>query len=329
MRVEWGKRQCLDWWRAALRYPVAERAGCFVCHPVSHLAWTSSAGLPPPPQWMAQLDGSYLPRESPPLKTPSLLSFPGAAAINSATRTMALQVDWDRVRSLTAELEFELEKETGSLRDGLSIASMSRTVDATFDPLEGHWQVELSSLDLVIAHAMLDLPVVVRPAPSPEPQSPEPTIGRAATLTRGLDETKLFPIFKRAGELERVRAASISIQDGWQTNPTAAGGTGRPLRLLDPALVMSSRDLEALVWPKVWHFAKKLRTIYGDVKEGESDYADSHQAAAHVFGTVPVTWVPLARRWMSGNRHRGMASRLAGLPVAAAPTSKSEDPWAD
>lgn len=145
MRVEWGKRQCLDWWRAALRYPVTERAGCYVCHPVSHLAWTSSTGLPLPPQWMSQLEGSHAPREfnAPAAampNVPSLLSFPGAAGINSATRTMALEIDWAHVCCLTAELELE----TASAQRCFDEPLTSRTVDAVFNEVEGHWQAILS-----------------------------------------------------------------------------------------------------------------------------------------------------------------------------------------
>lgn len=121
----------------------------------------------------------------------------------------------------------------------------------------------------------------------------------------------------------------MGMQDGWQ-ELSAAADIDQPLRLLDPALVMSSRDLEPLVWPKVWHFTKKLRALYGEIglNEGNGDNVEGHRAASQVFGPTPVTWVPLARRWMSGNRHRVMAARLAGMPFTAVPSSKSADPWA-
>ena len=85
--------------------------------------------------------------------------------------------------------------------------------------------------------------------------------------------------------------------------------------LLAAAELMSSRDLEAIVWPKAHHLALKMAD------------ATSHEERLRLFGRVPVRWVPEAARWMSGSRHRPMAALLSDRPLVAVPASGSVQPF--
>lgn len=147
-----------------------------------------------------------------------------------------------------------------------------------------------------------------------------------------LDGSKLFAVWRRAG-LPCPDASRCAPFEGWDPHPwkdelglAAAGVEDRVgaeaasegqegarvgldgVRLIDPEVVMSSRDLDPVIWPKVWHFSKKLTRIGGSGAE--------HAAT---FGHVPVRWVPAVNRWMAGNRHRMMAARLNGLLCPAVP----------
>ena len=118
-----------------------------------------------------------------------------------------------------------------------------------------------------------------------------------------LDASKLHAVWRRSESDKRRTTQSTCVPaDGWL----------RPLdsntRLVDPSFLMSSRDLDPVVWPKVWHFLRKLDALGGSLAENGA-----------CFGEVPVKWVPGANRWMAGNRHRPMLAHLSGQPCPAVP----------
>ena len=144
-----------------------------------------------------------------------------------------------------------------------------------------------------IAHALLDRPIAVDPVC-------ERVVGEACHL----DASKLYAVFRRAGKppARRPHSEATAPREGWERTPSTL--------LLAAAELMSSRDLEAIVWPKAHHLALK-----------------SHKERLRLFGRVPVRWVPEAARWVSGSRHRPMAALLSGRPSVAVPASGSVQPF--
>lgn len=168
---------------------------------------------------------------------------------NSATLAYALVCDWRAAFDLAHDLD------------------TPQPVRAFWS--DGAWQADAADLELVVAHALRDLDVLVEPAPS----------GHGADL----DATKCYAFYKR-----RSLASPLSVAKPEQQPD-----------FVDPANVMCSRDLEACVWPKCYHFAQRMSTDF-----------DS-------FGLVPLRWIPEAGRWSVGNRHRPMAAMLAGRSFQA------------
>ena len=294
LALPWGTSACNAWWRSALQFPAHQRGdGAWVCHPLTQLAWSSSAGLPeltvaelPPAQVPA---GSYAERAGE--SAPSLLTFPGPGVVNSAARALALPVDWQRTQRLALELA------SGQQQAEVLVV---RRVAAT-----GDWAVAAPYLELVIAHALLDRPVAVAVDPVSE------TIDDAPRL----DAAKLHAVHRRAGsEAEPVARRGADASEGWARVVVDDGG-GESFLVLDPEPLMSSRDLESPCWPKCHHLACKM-----------SAAAASHHERRRVFGDVPVRWVASAGRWTSGSRHRPMAALLSGTPLVAIPASGSVRP---
>lgn len=279
--LRWGRSACNAWWKSALKHPsaVLQSDGHYICHPLTQLAWTSTIGLPPTPASLStQLGQHRFAKGQHSNSSPSLLPFPGPGVINSAARMMAAQIDWQQVRARALELE------GGNHTD---VAKIFLTEDDV-------WQVSPESLELVISTALLDRLVRVRPVVNPQ----HSLTARGETAAVGsLDHSKLYAVWKRAGL--PFPESVISTHCGGVETPVR-GGQGAPA-LLDPALVMSSRDLDPIIWPKAWHFSQELALL------------DSPEARAARFGHVPVKWVSAARRWKAGNRHRLIAARLNGL----------------
>lgn len=216
---------------------------------------------------------------------PSLLAYPGPGVVNCAARAMALPVDWTRVQQLAVEIQ-----------DG----AQADVVTVTRDSTTGDFAVPAEWLELVIAHALLDRPIAVDPVC-------ERVVGEACHL----DASKLYAVFRRAGKppARRPHSEATAPREGWERTPSTL--------LLAAAELMSSRDLEAIVWPKAHHLALKMAD------------ATSHKERLRLFGRVPVRWVPEAARWMSGSRHRPMAALLSGRPLVAVPASGSVQPFGD
>ena len=285
----WGKLACSEWWRQALRHPPASCRpdGTYLCHPLTQLAWASPLVTPPAElALLPQVRHTYATDiERNAVAGPSLLPFPGPGVTNSAACTSALSIDWPRVRAIAERLTAQPELE-------------ATVAEVTSDPLTRTWRVSAESMALVVAHALLDRPVAVRCVADGKPMAP--------------DSSRAYAILRRAGRLDELPtpARRAVPRDDWREAPDG----GRPM-MLDASTVMSSRDLEPIVWPKVWHFSCKMRT-----------FNDDEEACWRCFGAVPVRWVPAAGRWMSGSRHRLMAARLNGLDCAAVPASGSVQP---
>lgn len=175
------------------------------------------------------------------------------------------------------------------------------TIVDIFEASRGMWQVASSDLEYVIAKALVDQLVKARPADHPTP---------AKGLHRSLDHSKMYAAWRRAA-LPCPEASSCAPSDAWRRQQSECAASSSAL-FLDSACVMSSRDLEPVIWPKAWHFSSKMAALGG---------SDDEFLAC--FDTVPVQWVPETRRWMSGNRHRVAAALLHGMSLAAKPKSGS------
>jgi hypothetical protein len=294
----WNRRASNTWWRTALQHAEPSlRGGVFFnVHPLTQLAWSDPA-VPPPPESLrlqAQVRGRFA--TDPSLHGPSLLPFPGCGVVNSAARTMAISTNWQHVRATAAALESGDE-------------SPDHVVDIFESSIRGMWQVAPNDLEYVIAKALVDQLVRARRADN-HLHSPTPT----TELSTELDYSKMYAAWRRAG-LSCPEASSRVPSDGWRHQQGESSCTlpSSSVLFLDSADVMSSRDLEPVIWPKAWHFASKMATLDG-----------SDKALLACFGTVPVQWVPEVNRWMSGNRHRVAAAMLHGTSFAA--TSKSGSP---
>ena len=297
--LPWNRKASTAWWRAALQHPEPEFKDevYYNVHPLTQLVWHEWT-LPPPPQSLrtsAQVIGRFSDSDSADLgvyieSRPSLLRFPGPGVLNSAARTIAMDnIDWQQVYTTAQALE-------------RGDADPAMVIDVL--PMTHGWQV-VSNLEYVLAKALVDQTVVARPSGSPVRQ--RSSVGQHS----GFDPSKLYAVWRRA-ELECPHPSAAAPTDGWhrlQADGGVAVDDAEVVRLLDPSMVMSSRDLEPIIWPKAWHFATKLGAL--------SDNA----ARAACFGKVPVRWVPQTHRWMTGNRHRLIAALLLGQPMAATPVS--------
>ena len=287
----WGKSASFAYWQAALRHVATTRQDdTHLCHPLTQLAW--AAPLVPAPSELAvqaQVRNTFATGT---LRAdgPSLLPFPGPGVENSAACVAAMtSVDWMRVRTLAAELDEQTDVAEVALR------SSDGSVGA-------RWHVAARSLELVIAHALRDRPVAVRCVAEANPVLLDPTMAHA--------------VLKRANRLDLLGPPNTAAApgDGWREHHGDGVDSGA-VRLLDPAVVMNQRDLEPPCWPKVWHFAEKMRSF------GEDEHA-----RWRCFGQVPVRWVPVAGRWTCGSRHRVLAALLNGDGIAAVPASGSARP---
>lgn len=162
----------------------------------------------------------------------------------------------------------------------------------------GRWQVaDMRSLERVVAHALRDKHVRVRLL------SPEPYRLREQQPGVTLDHTYLY--FQ---DNDVLVPSALTVDDGWCSwqEETREGR-------LSPGVIMLSRATEPIIWPKAWHFRCKMASM-------------SDEANDHCFGAVPVRWVPVARRWATGNRHRLVASLLLGRDLLVHVRSGSARP---
>ena len=205
--------------------------------------------------------------------------------VNSAAVAFAMDVDFAAALALARELD----------GDGDRRRRAPAAVAAFRNP-RGLWQVaDREGLALVVAHALLDRDVAVR------------AVERGAGVA--CDRTKLQSLARRRG-WPAAPAAAAEPRDACVSEPSSS-------LLLDAAHVACSRDLEACVWPKVWHFATAMLAA----RDGD--------ALAARFGDVPARWCASARRWTVGSRHRAMAARVSGLPIRARPIGASAELLAD
>lgn len=180
--------------------------------------------------------------------------------VNSTTHVFAaVGVDWRRVFALALRLEGGVEAEV---------------VEAITYGEE--WLVkDARSLEIVAANACLNQRCLVRRVDGP-----------GGVL---LDLSRAAPILRRAGVVEQHFSGEA------RSDPFVRDGT--LLRAL-PTEIACTRDLEAPVWPKAFHFANVISTA-GDTDER--------------FGVVPLRRLADGR-WASGSRHRTTAALLTGMP---------------
>ena len=257
-RQYWGTKASYAWEKALLSASTTlDPSGLFLCHPCAHLAWTGSA--PAATTGAAELNG-----------LPPVINF---AEHNSAQRSLELPVQWPRVRGLALALE-----ERGSA-GGLVCEATIR--DARGDGRELA-VVDESSLELALAHALVDRYVPVR-------------VVRA-------DRQHKTPHEDGDGSEERSVLTGRAM-DGWAEVQVEGK---HALGFLSPAVVRNTRVAEPCCWPKVWMFAKRLLADHPACWTGASG-----------LGYVPVKWKPATGKWHAGNRHRVMAAQVAGVPFLA------------
>eukprot|EP00638_Chattonella_subsalsa_P009898 CAMPEP_0117744268 /NCGR_PEP_ID=MMETSP0947-20121206/6650_1 /TAXON_ID=44440 /ORGANISM="Chattonella subsalsa, Strain CCMP2191" /LENGTH=326 /DNA_ID=CAMNT_0005561169 /DNA_START=228 /DNA_END=1208 /DNA_ORIENTATION=+ len=266
-------------------------------HPLSQLRWLST--------------GASFERNLP-SKTPW-------EQINSAARAMSLKIDWSRVLKIAQKLDDScLSKAEFS---NISEQNEKEIVNIFKHP-DGGWQVaDGSSLEVCIAHALLDQQVQATVVSYPKSPSP-------AEQCIGYDKSK-FPTEHATKELKSSwhgslllwpSPSNLSIDEGW-TLISRSGS--RAVVKMCPTYVMCSRDLESCTWPKVWHFIKMAHCQDNAKKRVQKKEEDLWVS----LPPIPLKWSPEAQRWESGNRHRVMASLICNIPFRAEIRTKQIVSW--
>ena len=143
----------------------------------------------------------------------------------------------------------------------------------------GDWVVaDARSLEVVVAHACLDRRLAVRRVPG----------GPGVRL----DAARAAPMLRRAG---------------LAPPPSAPAGAFPGPRVAAAALA-STRDLEAPVWPKAFHFAKAFAGLDAAARDAR-------------FGAVPLRRLE-SGVWATGSRHRPMGALLAGADLLCRPVAR-------
>lgn len=180
--------------------------------------------------------------------------------VNSTTHVFAaVGVDWRRVFALALRLHGGVEAEVA---EAVSYGEEWLVKDA-------------ASLEIVAANACLNQRCLVRRVDGP---------GGVP-----LEQSRASPILRRAG-VEEQHFSGEARRDPFVSD-------GALLRAL-PTEIACTRDLEAPVWPKAFHFANVISTA------GNTDER---------FGVVPLRRLADGR-WASGSRHRTTAALLTGMP---------------
>ena len=164
---------------AAARGRAGLRAGsdtAFVCHPCAHIAWTRAGQAADQPCAASGRGGAGGTSEA---RLPGVVNF---AERNSAQRSLQLPVDWARVRTLALALEQHAAAARGQaagqdgpggkpplltcwVRDASMAAGGSGRRDGEgLEPLSLE-VADVASLEVVLAHALLDMPVLVNLVP--------------------------------------------------------------------------------------------------------------------------------------------------------------------
>lgn len=180
----WGTKESYSWEKAlasATATPAVPGPGvrtgnetAFMCHPCAHIAWTRacpSAGQARAVSGLGGADGTAA-------GLPTVVNF---AELNSAQRSLQLPVDWARVRTVALELEQQVQEAAAALgqaageggpgerpprltclvRDATRAADGSGARDSEgLEPLCLE-AADVASLEVVLAHALLDMPVQV------------------------------------------------------------------------------------------------------------------------------------------------------------------------
>jgi len=155
----------------------------------------------------------------------------------------------------------------------------ARPADAAAYASGGDWVVaDARSLEVVVAHACLDRRLAVRRVPG------GPGV-----------------------RLDAARAAPMLRRGGFAPPPSAAAGAFPGPRVAAAALA-STRDLEAPVWPKAFHFAKAFAGLDAAARDAR-------------FGAVPLRRLE-SGVWATGSRHRPMGALLAGADLLCRPVAR-------
>ena len=223
----WGRAAVAAWIRSVQNADPAiydvEQHTC-MCHPVAHLLWHTPPG--------ENVDHLLIKSSS-----ASDRPLPVALEANSATFTLAAQgIYWPRIASIARRIES---------------GGGSTEVATCLQRTDGRWQVASSSaLEIVIAHALLNRRV---PVVCTEFRQNRAGVKQALHGVE-LELSMLGPRqVHRASENEDEDAYRSKLQpeDGWhrfRASASICGGHGT----IDPEVVMCSRHLEPICWPKVW-----------------------------------------------------------------------------
>jgi hypothetical protein len=151
----------------------------FVCHPCAHIAWTSAGQAADQPRAASGRGGAG---ETAGARLPGVVDF---AELNSAQRSLQLPVDWARVRTVALALEQQAQEAAAArgqaagqggpgekpplltcrVRDASSAAGGSGGRDGEgLEPLSLE-VADVASLEVALAHALLDMPVLVNLVP--------------------------------------------------------------------------------------------------------------------------------------------------------------------
>eukprot|EP00854_Cymbomonas_tetramitiformis_P019776 gene19776-23652_t len=241
------------------------------------------------------------------LPTRSLECFSEA---NSVARVLACQgLRWSSVLNLALALQNRAAEDSEAAHE-LQQGQERNTSDSSLKIVlvvqlsSGECQVaDVASLEIVLAHALLDRLVLARV-----------TAGGSGVR---LDPSKLFYEHQRCGT--PVRPSGLQLEEGWRTLGPHTGSSRRVRMLMDPAIIAHSRDRDCACWPKVWFFAQKLLVAGDDPAREDFDGG---------LGPVPVRWNADAGRWVAGNRHRVVASLLLGRPLVVCAKVKQVTRWA-
>lgn len=265
----------------------------FLCQPVAHLAWTSVV------RRGAQDEAEHQQRAQRDHAAPRVVEF-GVA--NSAQCTLALAVDW---------------RATDRLASALSCGAACKpfVARAFLQPGTGYWQVaDVESMHIVLAHALLDAPVLVRRCRPDEAHAGCP-VDRSKLWTDGATSLAVDDESIEEPSVQRDIESGL----GWQF--LEASSRSRVTCMCDPAVVSHTRWHEACCWPKVWALRQTLR------KYGDDAWAEPLTNAGVGLSSVPIKWNAERSSWTAGNRHRIVAALLAQTPFRATFKAKQVLEW--
>lgn len=250
--------------------------------------------------------------------------------INSASRAMSLDINWSNV--VATAIQEEEEKGSNFSFDDFNAALEKAQPEfcqvSVFQHEAGGWQAaDPSSLERIVASALLNntvaATVVARAAAAPVPHDASkiaPLEGDpGAAAPGGLDPVLAALKKEQPGSVPSRRRR---VEEGWTLVARDGKRKERAVVRIDPAVIMSSRNLQTCTWPKVWHFAKMVLA-----SEGGGGGGDGDDGVLERLSPVPLKWDATRGWWVSGNRHRVMACRLLERPFYGEIRTRQPTAW--